>query len=459
MAGVNLSTVPLESSGSLHKGLNMEGLLDWLEKESKDSDCLIVSADALTSGGLIQARQALFDLDTAMASVKKLCELKTMNPNLKIYVFDTIMRTSITAYDEETQRYWSLVNKFSKALGLSRIFPSTEHDDEVKQLEKLIPKTILDTYQLARKKKKILNHLFCDMVHQGAIDYLILLQEDSMPFGVQIAEGEELKRKVASLEIFDRVSIYNGTDEGSVVLLAKFLIESKNLSPKVHLILSNDSLKQKIMPFEDRPLIDNYEHLKSVIGLVEVPLEEADYVLSIYTEPSPYDLDLNDYVEIPPSKDKTYRSFVKKTNDLITEGKRVAFVDLLYPNGGSDEILKDIQYHSLFAYSAWNTATNALGSCLALLGVHAYNPDADMSAFLKERIIDDCFYQTIVRRHVNRDLRSSGINIHGMTDEQAAALTKRINEDLLLIAKEYVEGSFKVHLPWSRTFEIDIDME
>ena len=169
LAGVELAIVPVDLSGNLFHGLSLANPQSWLEAQTLDSDCLILSADALTSGGLIQARQARFNLEEAIESIQNLSLLKQANPNLKIYVFDTIMRTSITAYDEETQKYWSLVNKYSKALGLSMLLPSEEHTQELLRIKAMIPEPILTTYHQAREKKRTLNHLLCDLVANKTI--------------------------------------------------------------------------------------------------------------------------------------------------------------------------------------------------------------------------------------------------------------------------------------------------
>ena len=49
---------------------------------------------------------------------------------------------------------------------------------------------------------------------------------------------------------------------------------------------------------------------------------------------------------------------------MLLKDKNVVLVDLLFPNGGSYELLQDIKYNLLAAYSAWNTASNSLGSAL-----------------------------------------------------------------------------------------------
>lgn len=457
-ANAEIAIIPSHLCGNLHSGLDKKNLREWLLKETKNSDYLLVSGDALTSGGLIQARQAKYQIDEVMPYVSLLQEIKANFPNIKIYVFDTIMRTSITTYNKRTAIYWKQINEYSKVVGKQYFHPSDELSQRRKELENEIPSAVLKTYLQARDKKKELNHLFFDLALKGVIDTLVLLQEDSMPYGIQKIESEILQQRIIKENLQERVFLYNGADEGSVVLLAKIMVETTKVKPTIHLLVPSDELKNQILPFEDRPIYENYQNLLKVIGFQETNINDADYILSMYLEDTIYDLDLSDSTPIDVKKDERYHRFITNTNKLIRNGRQVAFVDLLHPNGGNLSLLKDLDTHHLLTYSAWNTATNSLGSCLALVGIHACNPFANMNDFLYERIIDDCLYQTTVRRDLNERYLKKGFNIHDLNLKQLDA-TKEIEKELKELALQFTSKPFQVILPWSRTFEIDIDME
>ena len=387
---------PAKDCGNLQQGLRHELLDAWFDRVLPQTTHLIVSADALVSGGLIQARLAQFDLEVAKQRIQRLIDFKTSHPQAKVIVFDTIMRTSITSYDAETSRYWHLMNLYSLALGKAKKQPSESHEQQVRELERQIPEFIRETYLLARAKKHEINCYFIDLVEQGFVDDLILLQEDSMSEGIQSFEREILVHKIKEKQIEDQVSVYNGTDEGSAVLVAKVLLEQKQRSLRLHLHLPSDEVLQKIQPFEDRPFGENLANMLKKMNIESVSHDsEADVELYIYTELIPYDLDLASESYPHPNRDASFHAFFHSLNQAIKAGKQVAFVDLFFPNGGSPELLDLFDYTQLVAYSAWNTSSNALGTMLAnLVMIHvAPKKHPMMKQFLIERILDDCVYQ------------------------------------------------------------------
>lgn len=458
---INLSIFPKEECGYLHRGLNHQKLMEWLDKEIIDTTHLILSVDGFTSGGLIQARQALFDETTIYERFDKIFEYKKKNPKLQIIVFDTIMRTSITSYNRETERYWSLMNQYSKLLGKIEIYNNDNDREMLNQLSKQIPQSVIDTYLNARRKKHILNQYLIEKTHEGFFESVVLLQEDSMKDGIQQVEQKILEKMIHHYRLDNQVSIYNGTDEGTVVLLAKIICQSMNFQPKVYVHLPNVKILEKIMPFEDRSLHENLSKMFAKIGMIEVDnIENSDFVLSIYSETEPYDLDLNSTKPIYPDKNDEYYRYIDTLNKYISEEKKVAFVDLLFPNGGSPEILSDINIDKLSAYSAWNTASNSLGSCLANMVVCLLNPKESIEAkkFKQERILDDCVYQTVTRRKINVLARDKGINVLDL-GENGQLILKMIQNELVKDNQFITTSDYKIQLPWNRTFEIDIDME
>ncbi len=458
LAKVELAIYPFEYVGNLHRGMKKDNLKDWLISNSKDSDVLLVSLDAITSGGLIQARQAKFELEEAYYYIDLLKEIKNLFPKIKIYVFDTIMRTSITTYDEETAKYWKYINEYSNLKGRMYFFPEENNQDRLNNLIELIPEHIFRTYESARTKKNTLNKYIINLTKNGFVDYLLLLQEDSMQYGIQQIESIQLQELIHEYKLEDKVSLYNGTDEGTVVLIAKILLEYKNKKPSVCFIFPKEELKNKVMPFEDKPVYENCKYLANVIGIKEVPQDEADYIFAVYTEDKPYNLDVNTTRHIPLSNEVVYQEFILKINEYILNQRKVLFVDLLHPNGGSVDLLQKIDYKKLVAYSAWNTASNSIGSCIALIGVCEYHKQVELKTFLFERIIDDCLYQTEIRREVNQLLLKDEINIYDLKEHSNSVL-QIIDDKLSEETKRYFNFDFKLSLPWNRTFEIDIDID
>lgn len=458
-ANIEIAIIPYKSTGNLHQAFSFEDYKDWLVENAKDSDFLILSIDAMVSGGLIQARKAMMDMELALANLDFLQELKKVNPKLKIYAFDTIMRTSITTSDKFTRVYWEKMNEYSKLLGDLYFNEDQLTKKRLRELENEIPKEIIETYLLARDKKHRINLYLCELVKLNIIDELLLLQEDSMSGGIQRVESTKINGFIKSHGLENLISLYNGTDEGTLVLFGKILLGLKKLKPKTYVLLSDERIKDKVMPFEDRPLEENYLNLMNVTGLEYSSFDVSEYVLAIYSEANNnYDLDLESTKEIKPESGLKYNTFVNKVNEAINSGKQVQLVDLLHPNGGSKVLINSIDYQNLLGYSAWNTASNSLGSALATIALKAYN-NPDIKSFLYERIIDDCLYQTYIRRELNVKLLEQFVNVYDMTFEKSKEVLGITKRNLDVLVKDLFKVDYKITFPWLRTFEIDIDLE
>lgn len=459
IGNANVIMYPRCKCGTLHFGAQLDDMLAWLNEFVDKMDYLIISSDGLSFGGLIQARLAQINLEEALEKFKIFSEIKKTHPRLKMYMFDTCMRTSITAFDEETQRYWAKMNEYSLYRGRVHFFNTLEDKLKLASLEEEIPSRIINTYLNARKVKFTLNKYFLNLVNEGILDSYILLQEDSMPYGIQKIEHEELNEIIKNNNLEEKVQFYNGTDEGAVVLLGKILLEENKLTPKVYLHVPTMESIEKCFLFEDRPGIENIEKMCKTVGFTIVDnYAECDFVLSIFSVLANDDLIIEKYVEINIDKNETYIKYVNELNDMLNKEKPVVLVDLLFPNGGSYELLKDIQFKKLATYSAWNTASNSLGSAvcqIAAVLVNGNKFDENNQKFLYERIFDDCIYQYIARRKASELLIKEGANIFNLQEfgPQAIEYTKRYLDQHLDMIPGY---TYEITLPWNRMFEAEI---
>jgi len=460
IAGYNMLMYPRKSCGDLFKGASFLDQLAWLKENAQEFDYLIISLDGLTSGGLVQTRTGNANLELINANLNFLAELKALNPNLKIYLFDTLMRTSITTLSNETAKYWALMNEFSRLKG--EIYFNNREEDRKKldEITKQIPNEIIEKYLNARNIKHTIDKLAIDLVKQGLADYLIILQEDSMPNGIQQIEQSTLISLINENNLNDKIKFYNGTDEGALLLFAKIILLDNNLAPNIYLHLPYAGALDKTMLFEDRPFITNLKLMFETINFKFSSYEDADFVLSIYTEKENVDLDLATTKEVKPTNDAIFKNYINELNTYIKE-KDVCFVDLLFPNGGSTDILKLIDFKNLKCYSAWNTASNSLGSALAnvasmIVAKHNKLNSLDLATNFKlERILDDALYQYEVRRIVSEKLLEENVNIYnlGNKGEEVLALVTKLMEEKAI---EYTEKKFTVTLPWNRMFEAEI---
>ena len=459
IANVDLLMYPRNKCSFLNKEANRYDIINYIKSLTKNIDYLIISSDALVFGGLIQARTNDIDINQTLKDLAFLKSLKKDNPKLKIYVFDTIMRITITLKDEESRKYYDALEEYTYLLGKYYFFKENEVLKRIKELEKIIPQHIIDTFLNARKKKLKINKHFLHLANQNIIDYLILLQEDSKPFAVSSIDQEELKEEINKLVINNKISFYNGTDEGGAVLLAKAIMDNSQKKLKTFVHLANDLLIEECHEFEDRPFKENLNNMLKVIGLERVQnVIDADFVLSLFKEKGLQRLDLSKYVINPIKKDQNYYHYINTLNQYIKE-KPTVLVDLQFANGGNIELIDDLNYRSLLGYSAWNTSSNSLGTALAqavcsLIG----NNRIKTKEFLYERIMDDCIYQYIVRRKINEKLIQENISPYYLHAKYEYTV-KAINDELLTYHHYIDNCPFIVSLPWDRTFEIEIKVK
>lgn len=459
IAKMEIVMYPRSACGNLFTGANIDLIMPWLKENIAQMQYLIISTDGLCYGGLIQARKAQIDLEKVIKQLEVIKELKKQYPALKIYVFDTIMRTAITTFDDESHQYYQAMNEFARLKGAYYFFHQEEDLAKLKKLEETIPERILGIYLKARKTKLFLNKYFLSLVKDKVLDKMILLQEDSSPYGIQAIDQVEIKEQMEKDHLTDQVEFYNGTDEGAAVLLARIINEEYHLTPTAYLLVPTPKILDKCHLFEDRPFSENLLKMLETIGIKLVDdLDKASFVLAIFAEEQNHSLELNEYIEVPINRDESYLAYIKKLNGLIKQ-KPVLLVDLFFPNGGSFELLNDIDYRNLLGYSAWNTSSNALGSALCNAMAYLANPKSPANqAFLKERIMDDCIYQYIVRRKVSKILyeqKCSVFNLQDATPLATAEIAKMIHQYDYMI--DYTPYQFC--LPWRRMFEIEIKVE
>lgn len=450
---------PISKCGTLHQGANIYNIVEWINSQAQKLDYLIISGDGFAFGGLIQAREARIHLEEVLPLLGVLKEIKEQYPKLKIYLFDTIMRTSISATNMETGKYWALMNQYSKAMGRYYFLKKQEDLDQMHDLETKIPNGIIETYLKARRKKLDVTKYYLDLVRENVIDEMIILQEDSMPYGIQKKDQEELIQVVKNYGLTNKINFYNGTDEGGVVLLAKIMVENAKISGPVYVHTPEEAILEKCCLFEDRPLKENITNMFKTIGVsITNQLDEATIVFSIFARNINIDLDLNCYEELSLEQDEVYLNYIQSLKKIM-ETHPVTLVDLYFPNGGSFELLQAIEYKKLVNYSAWNTASNSLGSAICATVAYLVNGRNEiLENFKKARMMDDCIYQYIARRKVNEQLLKRNVNIYDLGENGQEAL-----EQIQQIMHEYDSlidnQSYELTLPWNRTFEIEIEMK
>ena len=92
-AGYNVLVPPDGLIGTRDKPGDPDRLWQWVFSAAREADALVLSSDMLLYGGLVSSRR--HDIPEAMLleRVDNFAKLKKLNPDIKLYVFTTIMRS------------------------------------------------------------------------------------------------------------------------------------------------------------------------------------------------------------------------------------------------------------------------------------------------------------------------------------------------------------------------------
>jgi hypothetical protein len=279
---------------------------------------------------------------------------------------------------------------------------------------------------------------------EGVFDYLIVPQDDTVDYGWNIAEARELRRVVRRLDLAQRVSIYPGTDETAMLLLARYAAQRAGFVPRVSLRYSGSGAEGVITAYEDRPMTEMVKaHLGPLGGIVVSGAQEANLHLYVNAPaeeqgngPDQHVLELGaqELAALPdnvragveayrrePHVAGTLREmhtvrrdlpeFVRSLEADLSTGRECAVVDVAFVNAGDvalgDLLLAMQGLSQLAAYGGWNTAGNTLGCVLAQAVIRcARRTSATPAAlaaqvrFLFLRLLEDLLYMGRLRTQI-----------------------------------------------------------
>ncbi|MBK6795347.1 MAG: DUF4127 family protein [Acidobacteria bacterium] len=486
---------PMELLGRFTQAGDTAKIESWLRTQDYSKvDALIVSHDMLAYGGLVASRRH----GVALADARKHLEFyrwfKKKYPSVPLYVFSTVMRVAPTATMEtrgihdDLARWAELKDRVPKS-------NDPKLKDELDQLTGRLSPKVIEDYLAARKRNLELNLVLLDLVSEGSIDNLILLQDDARQFGLHRQDQAVLKSRLAQLGIENKVPIYNGADEGSISLVSRAVLDKFNRKLRVGVVYSSEKSKSVIAPYEDHPIQYTVEsQIKAAGGIPVSEYEEADYRL---------------FVNAPGTSEEEFKLFLTKMIKELKEVRHIALADLLFPaphySGADERIIEALKKEGLLdrfaGYAAWNTAGNTLGTTIPYANMRVFfrtklNDRADRAAraeaahleFLLHRYAGDYIYHDLVRQKINDRLREEARNDDSVTYELTREKYERVNREVAGAMKPLVEKFFsdyfkgkayslgiyngvkrdvtinglkdlKVYLPWSRTFECVIEFK
>lgn len=446
----------------------------FLVEAAGKCDALVVSIDHLCFGSLLGSREYDVDSDEALGRLRVLQEIRKDYPSLRIFGYNVIMRSSISSLTKSDLAAYRAMTEYSYYSDLADT--SKRADDIRKALEARdrISESVIGKYEAVRKRNLGISKECIEYVSSGVLSSLMLLQEDSELFGFHKKEQRELLA-LKKQKGLDNVWLHNGADEGAVVSVMRSVGERAAIGLE---LLDGEQSLDFVARYEDRPFSEN---VRSYLSYAGISIErDSDWVLAIATpfngtqsdmegslsdfgfagEPGPSDF-------LPDSAlSKWTADVARRIKDLVDTGKRVYLLDVSSANGGNMLLMRSLAsimpLPRLAGYSAWNTATNSLGSILAQI-VSDQIAGRPNKRFLWERFLDDLVYQSAIRPDLNRWVEANGWDEYCLAGSETSDAMRKAQElyGLFLENKQLFDEvpGFAVSFPWNRTFEINLRVD
>ncbi|MFH1452688.1 MAG: DUF4127 family protein [Armatimonadota bacterium] len=483
-----LELPPKTLLGKFLKTGNPDRLESWLRKQSKKCEAVVVSVDALLFGNLVSSRISTKSFTKVMKRLNFLRKAAKQKKGDNVYIFNILTRLMPTTknkkeaqFNQKLEEFLTVVYnkiKFKKVIFKENWWDIYKLEDEAKKYG--IPWNKVKEYLKIRLRNHKINLLMFDWSKEGLFEYMILCLDDTKTMSLNSIERDILRKKMKALNLKDRVSMYPGTDESIQLVLARFLIKMKDVRPKIYIDFF-PSYGSRIIPiYEDASIKEIIADQISAIGALQVAIpDQADIILMINAPVNQqYEAGEQDGKNFAKNRLFIYKEFLLKLNQYFEQNKLVAVADVAYANGadiGLAEVLrKNVDVMSLAAYSAWNTAGNAMGTALVQSVLYFLYPESRKSKahykFLMNRFLDDWLYQSIVRPHISKKLQAKKIDIHDLKNKHALA-QQMVAKSMKKVSQQLFGETFKKHpemakitlknakLPWPRIFEVDLDID
>ena len=461
-AGWTLRVPEVGALGHLRTPAPRDELRAWLLQQAPEADGFVLSLDMLVYGGLVPSRFIDDSLPSLLQRLDVVRELRAAAPGKPIYAFAATMRISNNDVAEEEKAYWAEHGR--------RLWAWSYHGDRARQLgaadsaalalqaEAAVPTAVRENYLATRQRNLAVTRQALQLVRLGLIDRLVLPQDDTAEFGLNIAERRALQAEAAALGLVDRVAVYPGADEVMHTLCARMVGTLEQRPPlRVALAPSDPAHIGRLRAlYEDRPVLESVASQVQAVGAVLTPdRAQADVLLALHTQGTAQGdwamrVALPQRVPVDPH-------WLGGLQDWQRSGRPLALADLAYANGGDPWLLEQ-QLPPLSAYAGWNTASNSLGSVLST-SVLAWRRESQPTArrALALRLLEDELYQARWRQVLRDTVDEARLTAQELLTRARAIVIPPLN----VWAAERRLGwrVADLRLPWDRSFEVELLLE
>lgn len=436
----------------------------WLNGvPQRRSSAFVISTDMLAYGGLVASRIPGPTYADAHARLAVFAHLRREHPRAWIAAFGTVMRLAPTGAPA-TSGFFAAYPAWTYLQAYANLHdpPLPSEISRAQRLRAKIGVPLLQAYLATRLRNYGVDRHLIDLAQRGAVDTLVLGQDDAGPVGLHVPEVAALQAAVTAGRLGARVAIEPGADELGMALVAHALARSVGWTPRVAVRYSRADGAAYQDPLEFAPISEAIDGLIRLCGGVR---DDADPQIVLD-------------VRVPRTTPREDDAFVASMRANLDAGRSVALADLSFLQSYADQgafarrILRDGVASRLDAYAAWNTNANTVGTALAeavAAGVGRRNGRYDALAhrtFTFMRFVNDVAFHVRVRPRLNAALEAGGIDRTLLAPSVAAAYAS-LNRALLWnravailgqLDPGYHIAAIRITLPWDRTFETRVEV-
>ncbi len=481
-AGYKMIVPPQELLSNATSDGHPDELWQWLEKNAPDARYAVIASDSMLYGGLIPSRKHHVSQEKLTERLEKFQALRAANPSLRVYIFDSLMRTPSkgTEGDIEEPDYYGkygtdffLYSALADKQEITRL--SREEKMEMDGYKKTIPSEYLEDWSFRRAKNLSATKKLMDYARDGVIDYLILGRDDNAPLCQTHRENREILAYATKNDLpKTKFQSMPGIDEFNLLLFTRAVNDMTKKHPSVYIGYNEGMGGDTVPAFSDEKISASLDASLAIAGGLKVSdPAKADFVLLVNTEKNgntlgghnPWPDGSEFHPDLKADADTQY--FADMVENLVKKGYPVGIADIKYYNGADNALMnllrkKDLLF-KLKAYSGWNTATNSTGFALGT-GMLAPKMKKDgMNRLLATRYLDDWAYQANVRTIVGNELvRRFGKPEYYISLKDKLSFAEKRNTELTRdfarknLPRLSILKDFKVKNPWLRMFECDI---
>lgn len=409
MTGASVDTPPRSALPHFNTPGDTAELRRWLLDTAPHHEALIICLETLCLGGMIPARRVSDPLDTALARLETLRELKQLNPELRIYAFGVVVRVAHGNDPHEEKPYYGQWGDGLRAYSgaFDRHARHGGSKDSLEAARSAVPAEVLADWLGTRQRNHALHQAAVDLLQAGVLEHLCVTLDDTSEYGLAAYDRRKLESRVDELALWHKFDIYPGADEVPCALLARAL--RCELAPaRAWVRYSGTAGATSRLIFEDRPAGELVKtHLRAAGCVPTDSVQDANFILAVNTPGREQAHEQPDFAVVD-TPERHLPSFIDQIQSDLKAGRAVSVADIAYPNGAEVRLWKLMQslpLAELAGYSAWNTAGNTLGSAIAFgaLAPLVRNRAKQLEA-LFGRMVDDALYQAIVRPQLDAQL-------------------------------------------------------